>query len=367
MEAPVRLGSDLTESLHESVAGAFSRRQAIIIAAGHTKSFLPHRRSTGGEGALLLDMSGHSGIIHYDPAELVLTARAGTPLRAIEAELAGQDQMLAFEPPHFGEQATLGWTVACGLSGPRRPFAGSVRDSVLGCKIINGKAEVLSFGGRVMKNVAGFDLSRLMTGAMGTLGVLLEVSLKVVPRPPAELTLVYPMTPDEALVRMNVWSGQPWPISAVAYDGSWIWLRLSGHDEALTAAQTRMGGDLAADGPLFWRQLREQHSRFFQYSALGQRLWRLSLAPASPVPDLPGHWFHDWAGALRWLRSDAPAEDIFRAAGQAGGHAALFRGELSDGPLSQPLADPLMALHRQVKQAFDPHGLLNPGCMSADF
>lgn len=367
MDAPVSAGNDLTESLHESVAGAVCRRQAIIIAAGHTKSFLPHRQSRKEEGALLLDMSGHSGIIHYDPAELVLTARAGTLLRAIEAELVGQGQMLAFEPPHFGEQATLGGTIACGLSGPRRPFAGSVRDSVLGCKIINGKGEVLSFGGRLMKNVAGFDVSRLMAGAMGTLGILLEVSLKVIPRPQAERTLVYAMTLDEALTRMNLWSGQPWPISAVAHDGSWTWLRLSGHDEALTVAQTRLGGDLAADGPLFWRQLREQQSRFFRYPALGQRLWRLSLAPASPIPDLPGNWFHDWAGALRWLRSDAPAEDIFRAAGQAGGHATLFRGECPDGPFSQPLTDPLGAIHRQIKRAFDPHGLLNPGGMNADF
>ena len=112
--------------------------------------------------AVDLDVSGHAGIVAYDPAELVLTARAGTRLNVIESLLAANGQMLAFEPPHFGEAATLGGTVAAGLSGPRRPFAGSVRDSVLGCKMINGKAEVLSFGGRVMKNVAGFDLSRLM-------------------------------------------------------------------------------------------------------------------------------------------------------------------------------------------------------------
>jgi len=354
--------TDLTECLRDQVAVALKERYRLKIMGGGTKAFLAAAGLPQADaGVVDLDVSGHAGIVAYDPAELVLTARAGTRLSVIESLLAANGQMLAFEPPHFGEAATLGGTVAAGLSGPRRPFAGSVRDSVLGCKMINGKAEVLSFGGRVMKNVAGFDLSRLMVGAMGTLGVLLELSVRVVPRPESEITLVFRMNPGEAVTAMNRWSGQPWPLSALAHEDGWTYVRLAGGEPALNSVRKRLGGDLAADGPGFWNRLREQRGRFFAYPPLGGHLWRLSIAPATPPIELPGHWLYDWGGAQRWLRSDATAEAVFSAAAQAGGHATLWRGAVArHGCVRQAVSPALQVVHEKLKQAFDPEGLFNP-------
>ena len=351
---------DLTERLAERVSEAVAEGRPLRIVGGGTKAFLvrPSANAVQGEA---LPVGGHRGIIDYDPAELLLTARTGTPLAVIESVIGQQGQMLAFEPPHFGPGATLGGTVACGLSGPRRPFAGAIRDSVLGCRVINGKGEVLSFGGRVMKNVAGFDVSRLMVGGMGTLGVLLEVSLKVVPRPEAEETQVFAHRTPEAIQQMNRWSGEAWPLSGLAHDGHWTYLRLAGHENAIRAARDALGGDRAANGASFWRGLREQQARFFRYPALGSRLWRFSVAPAAPVIDLPGHGFYDWAGALRWLRSDAEPEAILAAARRLGGHVSLWRGEVPTGPQASNLTPALRQLHTRLKQAFDPAGILNPG------
>jgi glycolate oxidase FAD binding subunit len=359
--------SDLTDSLRRSVVDALDAHRPLTIVGGGTKTFYGRRAGQAARESVILEVSGHRGIVRYDPAELVLSARAGTPLADIEALLAGHGQMLAFEPPHFGVGATLGGTVACGLSGPRRAFAGSARDGVLGCRIINGRGEILSFGGQVMKNVAGFDVSRLMVGALGTLGVLLEVTIKVLPRPDCERTLVLPMTAAEALPVMNRWCAEPWPLSGLANDGSWTYMRLAGSEQALKAAQAGLGGDPAADGDGFWRRLREQRSRFFRYPAMGRNLWRLSAPSAAPVINLPGQWLYDWGGALRWLRTDIPGEEVFRAAEQARGHATLFRGVAGDGCVFQPLPPVLMALHRSLKRAFDPQGLFNPGRMHAEF
>ena len=353
---------DLTERLREQVAAARKENHGLMIRGGGSKSLLTGMGFVQGDGgAVSLEVSRHVGLVSYDPAELVLTARAGTRLSVIEALLAAHGQMLAFEPPHFGDSATLGGTVACGLSGPRRPFAGSARDSVLGCKMINGQAKVLSLGGRVMKNVAGFDLSRLMAGSMGALGVLLEVSVKVVPRPEAETTLVFRLNPGDAVTAMNRWSAQPWPLSALAHEDGWTYVRLSGHESALASAKAQLGGDMAADGPGFWYRLREQRGRFFRYPPLGGHLWRLSIAPATPPIDLPGHWLHDWGGAQRWLRSDAPAEAVFAAAAQVGGHAMLWRGpDACHGQVRQALSPGLRTVHARLKQALDPQGLFNP-------
>jgi glycolate oxidase FAD binding subunit len=355
--------SDRSDSLRQAVLDAVAANTPLNIMGGGSKAF--YGRPLPAD-AVPLETAAHRGIVSYEPSELVLTARAGTPLAEIEALLAEHGQMLAFEPPHFGESATLGGTVACGLSGPRRPYAGSVRDSVLGCRIVNGQGEILSFGGQVMKNVAGFDLSRLMAGALGTLGLLLEVSLKVLPRPECERTYVFPMTGAEAIQTMSRWSGEPWPISGLANDESWTFLRLSGAEPAVEAAHQKLGGDPAADGPGFWLRLKEQRGRFFDYPHLGGRLWRLSLAPATPELDLPGHWFHDWGGAQRWLRSDALGEAVFREAARVGGHAALFRGTSEDGRVFQPLPTALEALHRKLKRTFDPKGLFNPGRLYED-
>jgi glycolate oxidase FAD binding subunit len=351
------MATDLSLTLREQVLQACAERSPLNITGGGSKAFYG-RPPTGRP----LELSGHRGIVEYEPTELVVTARAGTPLAEIEAALAAQGQMLAFEPPHFGASATLGGTVACGLSGPRRPYAGAVRDSVLGVRLLNGQGEILRFGGQVMKNVAGFDVSRLMAGALGTLGVLLEISLRVLPRPEAEETLVFERTAEEALAAMSRTAGQPWPLSAACHDGGRLCLRLSGAEPAIRASRAALGGEALAGGAAFWADLREQRLAFFGQAG---PLWRLSVAPASPPPDLPGDCLIDWGGALRWLKTGAEAEAVSAAARQAGGHATRFRGETS-GALFQALPEPLKALHLQLKRAFDPQGILNPGRLYED-
>jgi glycolate oxidase FAD binding subunit len=349
---------DISKSLAEAVQSAAEARTPLQITGGGTKKFygLP---GTGQQ----LDVGGHCGIVSYEPTELVITARAGTPLADIETALTEKNQMLAFEPPHFAENATLGGAIACGFSGPRRPWAGSARDFVLGTKILNGKGEILRFGGQVMKNVAGFDVSRLMAGALGTLGVLLEVSLKILPRPEEELTLAFELPADRAIMTMNQWSGQPLPLSATCYMDNTLYIRLSGARTALQAARARLGGEVIEKGEALWHNLREQRHPFFDGAT---PLWRLSVPPATPPMDVPGQWLVDWGGAQRWLKSDAAAGDIRRAVEAAGGHATLFRGGDRQGEVFHPLPPALHALHRRLKQAFDPQRILNPGRLYSD-
>ena len=341
--------NDIANELASRVCEAHDRHLPLSIRGSGSKRFL-----TGEATGTPLDVTGHRGIVSYEPTELVLTARAGTPLREIEQVLAQHNQMLAFEPPHFGPNATLGGTIACNLSGPRRPWSGATRDFVLGTKIINGQGEILSFGGQVMKNVAGYDVSRLMAGARGTLGVLLDVSLKVLPRPAQETTLTFESTADEAIERMNAWSGQPLPLSGACHSGNTLHLRLSGTESALRAAHTRLGGEAHERGPAYWEDLREHRRAFFKGDA---PLWRLSLPPATPIQHLPGKWIIDWGGAQRWLQTDASPEEIHRAATAAGGYAQPWRGV--SGQATTPLSAVLLRLHEKLKLAFDPAGLLN--------
>jgi len=344
--------SDISRTLQQQVHDAAAEQRPLQIVGGGSKAFLG--RAAQGEP---LSLGEHRGITHYEPVELVLTARAGTPLREIEQALAEQGQMLPFEPPHFGDTATLGGTIAAGLSGPRRPFAGAVRDHVLGCTLLNGRGELLHFGGEVMKNVAGYDVSRLMSGAMGTLGVLLEVSIKVLPRPAEELTLSQPCDFNRAIELMNDWSAKPLPLSAACFDGETLNVRLSGAATAVNAARAAIGGEVVDDGNGFWHALREHQHPFFESEL---PLWRLSLPPATPNLSVPGQWLIDWGGAQRWLLTDAEPEQVWQAAAGAGGHATRFRGGDSSG-VYQPLPEPLMALHRNLKRSFDPKGILNPG------
>jgi glycolate oxidase FAD binding subunit len=270
---------------------------------------------------------------------------------------------LAFEPPHFG-QATVGGCVASGLSGPRRASAGAVRDFVLGVKMLDGKGEVLNFGGQVMKNVAGYDVSRLMTGALGTLGLLLDVSLKVLPIPAAEATLRLELPQDKALETMNRWGGQPLPVSATCWHDDLLTVRLSGARAAVLAAREHLGGETVADAAAFWQSVREQrHGHFAGEGAL----WRLSLPSRTAPVDLPGAPLIEWSGALRWLTFDGEASVVRAAAASAGGHATLFRGGDREGGVFQPLPEPLKQLQRKLKRAFDPQGLFNPGRLYPDF
>lgn len=357
--------NDLVADFAEQVRQAAAAKKPLRIRGGGSKDFYG-----GPLAGDVLDTRRHAGIVAYDPTELVITARCGTPLAQIEAALAAQGQMLAFEPPHFGDDATLGGAIAAGLSGPRRAAAGSARDFVLGVKIIDGRGDVLNFGGQVMKNVAGYDLSRLMTGAMGSLGLLLEVSLKVLPLPAAEATLRLEVPLGRALELMNGWAGRPLPISASCWescdDGEILSLRLSGAHAAVAAARHQLGGESVADGAAFWRALREQHTAFF---AEELPLWRLSLPSVAAPLDLPGAQLVEWGGSLRWQKSGAAPERIRTAATRAAGHATLFRGgaEARAEGAFQALPPSLLALHRRLKQAFDPAGIFNPGRMCREF
>jgi glycolate oxidase FAD binding subunit len=344
---------DLSKSLQDAVRTAAAAKSRLAIRGSGSKHFL-----TGEIPGTPLDVTGHRGVVSYEPSELVLTARAGTSLGEIEALLARHNQMLAFEPPYFGANATLGGTLACGLSGPRRPYTGSARDFVLGMKIINGRGEALKFGGQVMKNVAGYDISRLMVGAFGTLGVLLEASLKVLPRPETEVTLRFDVDPARAIGQMNAWAGQPLPLSAAAHVDQSLYIRMSGSEAAVRSGRSALGGEAVPDGNAFWENLREQRLHFFAGDA---PLWRLSVPPATaPVP-LAGACLIDWGGAQRWLKSEVSSEQLASAMQVAGGHARLFRGPRAPGPILPTAPETLQHLWHDLRRSFDTDDLFNQG------
>jgi glycolate oxidase FAD binding subunit len=341
--------------LCERIRDAGARKAPLRVRAGGTKDFYG-----GVPSGEVLDVSKYSGIVAYEPKELVLTVKAGTPLAEVERVLGDERQMLAFEPPRFGAASTIGGTVAAGFSGPRRPFAGAVRDFVLGTRIVNGKGEDLSFGGRVIKNVAGYDVSRLMAGALGTLGVLTEISFKVLPRAATETTLSFQMDEAAATKQVNAWAGQPLPLSATAWLAGRLLVRLSGAPSAIAAARLKIGGDEATDLPGFWEALRDHRLEFFNNS---RALWRLSVPQTSAPVATPHHQLIGWGGGERWVAGELDAPAIRKAAQDAGGHATLFRnGDKSVG-VFHPLSPALMKIHERLKQAFDPHGILNPGRM----
>ena len=343
--------ADLCERIRE--AGA--RKTPLRVRGGGTKDF--YGEAPRGE---VLDLAPYSGIVAYEPKELVLTVKAGTPLAEVERALERERQMLAFEPPRFGGGSTIGGAVAAGLSGPRRPYAGSLRDFVLGTRIVNGKGEDLAFGGRVIKNVAGYDVSRLMAGALGTLGVITEVSFKVLPRPATEITLSYALAEADATQRVNEWAGRPLPLSATAWLGGRLLVRLSGAESAVRAARAKMGGDEATDLPDFWSALRDHRIAFF---AEPRPLWRMSVKPTAATIATPHHQLVEWGGGLRWVSGEMDAGVVREAAQRAGGHATLFRhGEKSAG-VFHPLQPALLKIHRRLKESFDPFGILNPGRM----
>ena len=356
----------------------------LRIRGGGSKDF--YGQALTGE---VLNMAGHCGVISYEPSELVVTVRAGTPLAELEALLAGQGQCLPFEPPHFGPNATVGGMVASGLSGPARASSGAGRDDLLGVVLVNGKGECLTFGGQVMKNVAGYDVSRLMAGALGTLGVLMEVSLKVLPVPPGEATLRCSGLPQQmALDLLNRWGGQPLPLNASCWvhdetaspAQGVLYMRLRGAVAAVEAACPRMTADvLAAGGQAVqmdhaqasadWNACREQTLPFFARPPSSDAcLWRLSVPQTTPAMDLPFGPLIEWHGGLRWLWAPASAAGQLRElAGQAGGHATLFRRAAlapADACIFTPLAPVQSRIQQALKTQFDPAGILNPGRMA---
>jgi len=353
------------EALQARIRKAAEERRPLRIRGGGTKDFYG-----GLPQGDILDTQVYAGIVEYQPTELVLTARAGTSLAAIESAMRARGQMLAFEPPHFDEGATLGGAVASGLSGPRRPYAGAARDLVLGVRVLDGTGEDLSFGGRVMKNVAGFDVARLMTGALGTLGVITEVSLKCLPLPKAEATLEFECSADEAIRRANEWGTQPLPLSATCYHHGRMRVRLSGAQPAVTTAIAKMGGERVSSIDDYWTSLRDHTHLFFAGTrAADVPLWRLSVKSTAPYTDLGGEQLVEWGGGLRWLaagdRTDAQRVRLWAAAN--GGHATLFRATDKRAGVFQPLDGTMQALHQRLKAAFDPHGILNRGRLYPDF
>ena len=345
----------MIEALAEKVREAASHRAALRVRGGGSKDF--YGNEPRGE---VLDTRGYAGVVSYEPSELVMTARCGTALSSVEGLLQQNGQCLAFEPPHFGPGATFGGCVAAGLSGPRRVSAGALRDFVLGAKVLDGQGRVLTFGGQVMKNVAGYDVSRLMAGSLGTLGLILEASLKVLPRPQCEVSLRMQLSQAAAIEAMCRWGGQPLPLSASVWRDGELVLRLSGAERAVRAAAATIGGEQLQDeqAQALWHGVREQSAAFFAGDA---PLWRISVTPTAPPLDLPGAQLLEWGAALRWLKSTASAQPIRDAAAAAGGHATLFRAADKRPGYLPPLDAVKLRLHRELKAVFDPAGIFNPG------
>jgi glycolate oxidase FAD binding subunit len=337
----------------ERIAAAVGTRMPLRLRGAGTKDF--YGEELAGE---LLDLRAWRGIVDYEPSELVISARCGTPLSEIEAALAAHGQLLAFEPPAFGADPTLGGVVAAGLSGPRRMFAGAARDFVLGTRLLTAQGELLRFGGRVMKNVAGFDVSRLLCGSLGILGVITEVSLKVLPQPRLEETLSLELPAAEAVDAFNRWSALPLPLSGAAWWQGRAWVRLSGAPAAVRAARQRIGGDPIA-APLaeeFWSALR--HCQLPIFAAPG--VWRLAVPPAAPPLALPGAPLIDWGGALRWyadLAAEIPVREVVQA---LQGTALRWRGPATASRF-HPLPAASAGLHRRLKERFDPAAIFNRG------
>jgi glycolate oxidase FAD binding subunit len=353
-------------ALIDRVRAARAHKTPLNIQGGNTKAWY----GEAPQGAPL-DLRPLAGISSYEPSELVVTARAGTPLAELEAALADKGQCLPFEPPRFAPGGTVGGMVAAGLAGPARAAVGGVRDFVLGATLLNGRAELLSFGGQVMKNVAGYDVARTLAGSLGVLGVICEVSLKVLPKPVASATLRFELDEAAAIRQLNTWGGQPLPISASAWWDGMLVLRLAGAAAAVQSAVHRLRGEVVdpALAAGFWTGLRDQSDEFFVKARAavdsGATLWRLSVASTAPPMALPGEHLVEWGGAQRWVVTTAPVATVRDAAARAGGHATAFRGPRT-GAAMAPLSAPLQRIHREMKTAFDPDRIFNPGRLYPD-
>jgi glycolate oxidase FAD binding subunit len=353
--------------LIDRMRAARACRASLQIVGGGTKAF--YGEAPRGEPLPMRDLTG---ITSYEPSELVVTVRAGTPLADLESALAAKGQYLPFEPPRFAAGGSVGGMVASGLAGPSRAAVGALRDYVLGLTLLDGRGELLTFGGQVMKNVAGYDVSRLIAGSWGVLGVICEVSLKVLGVPAETSTLEYEWDETRALREMARWRSQPVPLQASAwYDGR-LRIRLAGSRAAVLGARARLGGR-AMDGErafTFWEHVRDQRHEFFAPAAdeleQGIALWRLSVPPTAEPFSLGGRQFIEWGGAQRWWRTPAPAAEVRAAAAGACGHATLVRAADKSAGAFAPLSGELMRIHRALKTAFDPERILNPGRLYAD-
>ena len=359
------MNNNIEAHIQKQVIEAFQSNTPLNITGNGSKQF--YGNSIDGTP---LAVNLHRGIINYEPTELVITARAGTPLSEIEAELGKHNQQLAFEPPHFSTRipakdklpgATLGGTIACGLSGPARVNNGAARDFVLGCEIINGRGEQLKFGGQVMKNVAGYDVSRLICGSLGTLGVILNVSLKVLPKPESEISLCFELSREQANEKIFEWNGKPYPVTASCYFNGLLTLRLAGNALAVKTTRQELGGQELGESKVFWESIKEQTHDFFKTE---QNLWRISTKQnfiTNFKNNNDAECLTEWHGALHWLKTEQEAENLRHYAELHGGHATLFRSPSSNTRTGvfHPLATPLLQIHKNLKKAFDPKDILN--------
>ena len=348
---------DQTSEIISVIKKAFENNTKLRIQGGSSKAF--YGRNIVGQ---TLSLSEHAGIIEYEPSELYITAKSGTPLSLIEETIAEYNQILPFEPPYFNNTATIGGTVACGLSGPRRAYAGNVRDSVLGTEVINGTGEKLRFGGRVMKNVAGYDASRLMCGALGTLGVLMTITLRLLPKPACEKTSVFALSQNAAITKMNEWANTPLPVSATFYDGDHLYVRLSGSSASVNEAINELGGDIYLKDNEFWKEIKEHQHCYFKSD---EPLWKISVPPNTQTIPLAGEVAIEWNGSLRWIKTSENENIIRENVSKLSGHANLFRGT-NCKDVFHPLTHVSMKIHKNLKQVFDPAGILNPGKMFAE-
>ena len=358
-------------ALADQIRAAAADGRPLRILGGGTKDF--YGEQLRGEP---LHTAGYRGITAYEPSELVVTARCGTPLAELEATLAAQGQCLAFDPPRLPPGGPVGGMVAAGLSGPARAQVGAVRDFVLGASVLNGQGVALSFGGQVMKNVAGYDVSRLLAGSWGTLGCITEVSLKVLPVAPAEATLRFELPQAEALARLHRWGGKHQPLNASGWvdDGGvpTLYVRLRGAVAAVESACRQMGGERLdpAAAQADWQACRDQQLPWFQARAPQQQLWRLSVPQTAPVLDGPAAPLVEWHGGQRWYVVDAQdtasATRLRQQAAAVGGSAALWHaGATPATGRLEPLSAPLATIHRALKREFDPAGILNQGRLYA--
>jgi glycolate oxidase FAD binding subunit len=353
--------NDITQELHNQVLMAIDHKQPVMLYGSGSKAF--YGNETHGTP---LSATQHTGIVAYEPSELAVTVRAGTRIQELEAVLAANQQKLAFEPPCLTPDSTIGGAVAAGLSGPSRPWLGAVRDHVLGTRLITGHGNLTHFGGQVMKNVAGYDVSRLMSGSLGTLALILEVSLKVIPLPDHEITLALEMPEKDALelgVRLRQ---DAMPLTASCYFDGCLYLRLGGANSAVKQAVQKIGGELLPSPAQFWGALRNQTHEFFQQ--YDRPLWRISCPPATQaISRLEGNSLIEWSGAQRWIYSNIPVNMIRSIAEKHKGHATLYRGRLPGVSTFPPQPQALLHMQKRLKQALDPHGIFNPGRMNKDW
>ena len=353
--------NDISLELQQSVKDAISNHSPIYIHGGNSKLFYGNTVD-----ANPLDVSKHTGIIDYDPTELCITVRAGTLLSDVEKVLEAENQILPFEPPQYTPNTTIGGALATGISGPRRAYTGSARDAILGVKIINGEGEIVSFGGQVMKNVAGYDLSRMMVRSQGTLGVILEASIRLLPKPKNEITVSLEGSQSFALDYFQTSRTQQLPITASAWFNDQAFLRLSGSDKSLTQQLKKLSKDMKAK-PIehpsnFWADIRDHKHHFF--GRTDKPLWRLSLPPAAEeIVQINDNQLIEWGGAQRWVNTNTPANIIHSSANSRNGYATLFQGNIPETSCFPKLDENLMKLHKQLKNNMDPHGIFNPGRM----